>query len=265
MVRKMRYAAAALVIGLSLPLAANATYYQNDFATTFNFFGYYDELYLNPTSGYASSIKTSYYSKLSDIDSLTSGSLDTYTKSNSISYSANGWDLTITSGHSAVRDGFSGSQIAYSSLGLGVGSYVGSAVANFNTTLNGYYYEQLNLTFNKAVALSHIQLSGWTAGDSFIISDGTTSQTISYLSQLGITESTNINNVGSYLFDFDLTKIFGASFKMASSYTITAVSGDFHLAGLTVPEPESYAYMLTGLAVAGVAGLKRRRKNTSAH
>lgn len=172
---------------------------------------------------------------------LGSGSslIDTVSASPSFSNGSLGVTIRGESNGSAL-------DVAMNSLGVG---YTGGGSGDLNSYAGNNPGDFITFTFNQAVNLTGLTMTGWQNGsDKAILSWGT--------------NSIALNNSGSILAlkdTFDLSGVTGTTFKLQA----TGLFAAFRLYGLDATPvaavPEASTYALMGLGLVGIAAVRRRR------
>ena len=204
----------ACVVALAavLPVAAHATVP----ASTFNF--YFDG--------------GSVTDQVSNSPSYVSGNLQLIVRA----FDASGKQIQVTSN--------------FTGLGATSGGLLESGDLNAGSLLGGAPGDYLTLTFNQAVNLTGLRLSGWT--DLPLIND---SGTLSWGSK-SFTLGSN-NDHGLLLATFSPVGASGTTFKLQATGTSAFRLGGLNVAA-AVPEPGTYALMALGLAGLGVVARRRQ-------
>lgn len=206
--------AIALALSAALPLAAHATVP----SSTFNF-------YLEG----GSLIDT-----VSNAPSYVSGDLQMIVRA----FDASGKALQVASN--------------FTGLGATAGGLLESGDLNGGSVLFGSTPgEYLTLSFNKAVNVSSIRLSGWSDG---LLGVGAESGTFTAGTK-SFTLGSN-NDHGLLLTTFTTTGATGTVFKLQATGTTAFRLGGVNVTA-AVPEPGSYALMALGLAGIGLATRRR--------
>lgn len=204
--------AIALALSAALPIAAHATVP----SSTFNF-------YLEG----GSLIDT-----VSNAPSYVSGDLQLIVRA----FDASGKALQVTSD--------------FEGLGATAGGFLDGDL-NAGSLFGGAPGEYLTLTFNKAVNVSSIRLSGWSDG---VLGFGAESGTFTAGTK-SFTLGSN-NDHGLLLTTFATTGATGTVFKLQATGSTAFRLGGVNVTA-AVPEPGSYALMALGLA--GIGLVARRR------
>ncbi len=206
--------AIALALSAALPIAAHATVP----SSTFNF-------YLEG----GSLIDT-----VSNAPSYVSGDLQLIVRA----FDASGKALQVASD--------------YAGLGATAGGLLESGDLNAGSLFGGAPGEYLTLTFNKAVNVSSIRLSGWSDG---VLGLGAESGTFTAGTK-SFTLGSN-NDHGLLLTTFATTGATGTVFKLQATGSTAFRLGGVNVTA-AVPEPGSYALMALGLAGIGLVARRRR-------
>lgn len=138
--------------------------------------------------------------------------------------------------------------VAMNSFGVGYDGGFGDP-GELNSSLLNNPGDFITFTFNQAVNLTGLTMTGWLNGtDKAILSWGT--------------NSIALNNSGSILAlkdTFDLSGVTGTTFKLQATGLLTS----FRLYGLNATPvaavPEASTYALMGLGLVGIAAVRRRR------
>lgn len=148
-----------------------------------------------------------------------------------------------------IRGESNGSALDVSMNSFGVGYDGVLDPGELNSSLGNNPGDFITFTFNQAVNLTGLTMTGWENGfDKAILSWGT--------------NSIALNNSGSILAlkdTFDLSGVTGTTFKLQA----TGLFAAFRLYGLDATPvaavPEASTYALMGLGLVGIAAVRRRR------
>lgn len=138
--------------------------------------------------------------------------------------------------------------VAMNSFGVGYDGGFGDP-GELNSSLLNNPGDFITFTFNQAVNLTGLTMTGWENGfDKAILSWGTNSIALNHSGSILALKDT-----------FDLSGVTGTTFKLQATGLLTS----FRLYGLNATPvaavPEASTYALMGLGLVGIAAVRRRR------
>ena len=170
---------------------------------------------------------------------LGSSLIDTVSAAPSFSNGSLGVTIRGESNGSALDVAMNSSGVGYDSGLLDPGE--------LNSSVGNNPGDFITFTFNQAVNLTGLTMTGWENGfDKAILSWGTNSVALNYSSSILTLKDT-----------FDLSGVTGTTFKLQAVGAVSA----FRLYSLnaTPAVPEASTYALMGLGLVGIAAVRRRR------